>query len=179
MGATGRELARRCAAFDVTVLGYRRRDQPPPTGVTRMYAADRGETIAPIVAESDVIVMAINLSDATYHMMGAAELARMKPRSILINLSRGPVVDEAAVAAALHSRQLWGAGLDVFDVEPLPEDSPLWGAPNTLITPHTTAPVADRLERTLAIIAENFRRYRNGEEMLNRMTGEDVYTKRR
>lgn len=177
MGATGMELAVRAKAFGMKVLGYRRRDAGLPPGVDQMFSADKGETIGPILDQADVVAMVINLSDATHHLIGAAELKRMKPTAILINLSRGGVVDEAALAAALHARQIGGAGLDVFDVEPLPKESPLWDAPNTLISPHFSAPVPDRLERTLDIIAENFRRYRAGEAMLNRLTEADIYTK--
>jgi phosphoglycerate dehydrogenase-like enzyme len=177
MGATGVELASRCHAFGMKVLGYRRRDLPAPPGVDQMFCADRGETIEPILERSDVVALVINLSNATHHLIGAPQLARMKPGAILINLARGGVVDEAALAMALHARAIGGAGLDVFDVEPLPPASPLWDAPNTIISPHSSAPVSDRLERTLDIIAENFRRYRGGEAMLNRMTKDDLYTK--
>jgi phosphoglycerate dehydrogenase-like enzyme len=179
MGATGLEVAARARAFGMTVLGYRRRDMPAPPGVARMFSADRGETIAPILDVADIVVLSINLSDATHHLIDAAALARMKTSAILINLARGGVVDEAALAEALHARRIGGAALDVFEVEPLPQDSPLWDAPNTLITPHFSAPLPDRLERTLDIIAENFRRWRNGEPMLNRLVPEDVYTKPR
>jgi phosphoglycerate dehydrogenase-like enzyme len=95
---------------------------------------------------------------------------------VIVNLSRGGVIDEAALIEALYSRRIRGAGLDVFDTEPLPADSPFWDAPNTLVSPHFSAPVHDRLKRTLAIIDENFRRYRAGEAMLNALTPEDVYT---
>jgi len=177
VGATGRELALRAKAFGMAVLGYRRRDDAPPPGFDRIYAADRGESIAPILEQSDFIVLAVNLSDATHHLIDADALARMKPNAILVNLSRGGVVDEAALAEALYARRIRGAGLDVFDIEPLPADNPLWDAPNTMISPHFSASVHDRLQRTLAIIEENFRRYRAGEAMLNAMTPEDVFTK--
>jgi phosphoglycerate dehydrogenase-like enzyme len=177
MGSTGRELALRAKAFGMRVLGYRRRVQPPPAGVDRIYAADAGEDLGPILDESDFLVLAVSHSDATHRLIGAAELARMKPTAVLVNLARGGVVDEAALTRALYERRLGGASLDVFDVEPLPADHPLWDAPNTLISPHFTAPLQDRAERSLAIIAENDRRYRAGEEMLNRLTPEDVFTK--
>lgn len=175
-GATGRELALRAKAFGMKVLGYRRRDAPMPDGFDRVYCTDRGETIAPILEQSDFIVLAINLSDATRHLLGRAELARMKPGAFLINLSRGGVVDEAALIDALYARRIGGAGLDVFDVEPLPESSPLWDAPNTMISPHFSAVVHDRLDRTLAIIEENFRRYRAGEPLRNALGRDDVFT---
>ncbi len=176
VGFTAKELALRAKAFGMNVLGYRRREAELPPGFDRIYSADRGETIAPIVEQADFIVLAINLSDATHHLIGRDELNRMKPNAVIVNLSRGGVIDEAALLEALYARRIRGAGLDVFDTEPLPADSPFWDAPNTLVSPHFSAPVHDRLKRTMAIIEENFRRYRAGEDMLNPLTPEDIYT---
>lgn len=177
VGATARELALRAKAFGMTVLGYRRREDAVPPDFDRIYSVDRGETLVPILEAADFIVLAINLSDATHHLIGRSEIARMKPSAVIVNLARGPVIDEAALTEALYARRIRGAGLDVFDTEPLPPESPLWDAPNTLISPHFSAPVHDRLKRTLAIIEENFRRYRAGEAMLNALTPEDIYTR--
>jgi len=176
VGFTGRELGVRAKAFGMNVLGYRRREGELPPGFDRIYASDRGETIAPILKEADFIVLAINLSNATKHLIDAAALALMKPNAVIVNLSRGGVIDEAALLEALYARRIGGAGLDVFDTEPLSADSRFWDAPNTLVSPHFSAPVHDRLKRTMEIIAENFRRYRAGEEMLNSLTPEDIYT---
>ena len=176
VGFTARELAVRAKAFGMNVLGYRRRDGELPPGFDRIYASDKGETIEPILKEADFIVLAINLSDATNHLIDAAAIAQMKPNAVIVNLSRGGVIDETALLDALYAGRIRGAGLDVFDTEPLPTDSRFWDAPNTLVSPHFSAPVHDRLERTMAIITENFRRYRAGEEMLNALTPEDVYT---
>jgi phosphoglycerate dehydrogenase-like enzyme len=177
VGATAKELALRAKAFGMTVLGYRRREAAVPPGFDRVYCTDRGETLAPILAAADFIVCAINLSDATHHLIGADELARMKRSAVVVNLSRGGVIDEAALLDALYAKRIRGAGLDVFDTEPLPADSRFWDAPNTLVSPHFSAPVFEyRLQRTMAIIEENFRRYRAGEDMLNALTLEDVYT---
>lgn len=177
LGATGLELATRAKAFGMRVLGYRRRDSALPPGVDRVFSADRGETIDGILDEADFIVLSINLSDETYHLIGEPQLKRMKPTAFLVNLSRGAVIDEAALIDALANRQIGGAGLDVFKVEPLPKENPLWDMPNTLISPHFSAPVPDRLERTLGIIAENFKRYRAGLPMMNQIGREDVYTR--
>lgn len=176
VGATAKELALRAKAFGMTVLGYRRRAGELPPGFDRIYSTDRGETIAPILAAADFIVLAINLSDATHHLIDAAALAQMKRNVVIVNLSRGGVIDEAALLDALYARRIRGAGLDVFDTEPLPAESRFWDAPNTLVSPHFSAPVHDRLQRTMAIIRENFRRYRAGEAMVNALTPEDVYT---
>lgn len=176
MGHTGKALAQRAKAFDMTVLGYRRRDAPPPEGVDRMYSSDRGEGLDELLEQSDVVALVVNLSDATHHLIGAPELSRMKRSAILVNLARGPVVDQDALLAALTEGRIAGAGLDVTTPEPLPTDHPLWDAPNTLITPHFTATLPDRSERSLVTIPENLRRYRAGEEMLNRIEPEDMWS---
>jgi phosphoglycerate dehydrogenase-like enzyme len=177
MGHTGVALAARAKAFEMKTIGYRRRDLPAPPGVDRMLSADRGETLDPMFAEADFIALVVNLSDATHHLIGAAELARMKPGVIIVNMARGGVMDEAALIENLKSGHVAGAGLDVFAEEPLPATSPLWDAPNVLVTPHFTPPVPDRSQRSLETIIENLRRYRAGEKMLNRISREDVYTR--
>lgn len=176
VGATALELALRAKAFGMTVLGYRRREADVPPGFDRVYSVDRGDTLSPILESADFIVLAINLSNATHHLIGHDEIARMKPNAVIVNLARGGVIDEAALLDALYARRIRGAGLDVFDTEPLPPDSRFWDAPNTLVSPHFSVPVHDRLKRTLSIIEENFRRYRAGEPMLNALTPEDIYT---
>ena len=163
----------------MNVLGYRRRDMAPRPGVDRMYSADRGEKIDDILREADVLALVLNLSDATHHLIGAREIAMMKPSAILVNLARGGIVDTDALVAALAEGRLAGAGLDVTDPEPLPPGHPLWDAPNVLITPHFTAAVPDKIDRSLDVITENLRRWRAGEPMLNRMTEEDLWTRDR
>jgi phosphoglycerate dehydrogenase-like enzyme len=177
LGNTGLALAERARAFGMRVLGYRRRDLPAPPGVARVYSTDRGETIAPLLGEADVVALVLNLSDATHHLIGAAEFARMKPSAVLINLSRGGVIDQDALIEALRNGRIGGAGLDVTTPEPLPADHPLWDVPNVLITPHFTPSLPDRTDRSLDMIIENLRRYRAGEPMLNRITLEDIYTR--
>lgn len=175
LGNTGQELATRAQALGMRVLGYRRRAESVP-GVDRLYAAERGESLDDLLRESDFVVLATPLSDATYHLIGARELGLMKRSAVLVNMARGNVVDEAALAEAMHAGTIAGAGLDTFAQEPLPPDSPLWDLPNVLLTPHTTPQVPDRTGRSLAMIVENIRRYRAGERLLNQLTPADVYT---
>lgn len=177
MGHTGTELARRAKAFNMRVLGYRRRDLPNPPGVDRMYSADKGETIDPILDEADILALVLNLSDATHHLVDDRAIRRMKKGSVIVNLSRGGVIDQAALISALREGRLAGAGLDVTDPEPPAADDPIWDTPNLLLTPHFTAAVPDKIDRSLDVITENFRRYRAGEPLLNRMTEEDLWTK--
>jgi phosphoglycerate dehydrogenase-like enzyme len=175
MGHTGIEIAKVARVFGMRVLGYRRSVTPLPE-VDLLYSAQAGDTLDEMLAEADVLVLCARLTDETYHLIGARELALMKPTAVLINLARGPVVDTGALVAALRSGALAGAGLDVFEEEPLPPDAPIWDAPNALITPHQTAEMPDLAACSLDIIEENVRRYRDGEPMLNQLTATDVYT---
>ncbi|WP_292291480.1 D-2-hydroxyacid dehydrogenase [Marivita sp.] len=177
MGHTGKALALRAKAFDMKVLGYRRRDEPTPEGVDRMYASDLGEGIDDILKQADIVALVINLSDATHHMIGAEQFAQMKRSAVLVNLARGPVVDQDALIAALREGRIAGAGLDVTTPEPLPEDHPLWDTPNVLITPHFTASLPDRSERSLSMIIENVHRFRTGQPLLNQISEEDTWSK--
>jgi phosphoglycerate dehydrogenase-like enzyme len=176
MGHTGIELVRRAKAFNMKVLGYRRRDLMAPPGVDRMYSADRGEGLDELLAKSDILALVVNLSNSTRHLIGARELAQLPAGALVINLARGEVIDQDALVAALASGHLAGAGIDVTTPEPLPAGHPLWSVPNLLITPHFTPVLPDRSARSLDIIVENFRRYRAGEPMLNQLTAADVYS---
>lgn len=177
LGNTGKALAVRAKAFGMRVLGYRRRATEPPPGVDQLFSADAGNGLDTLLAQSDFVVLALGLSDATHHLIGVHELGLIGPTGYLINMARGPVVDEAALTQALYEGRIAGAGLDTFEVEPLPRNSRLWDAPNTLITPHVTPAVPDRTARSLDIICENIRRFQTGEPMLNRLTQEDIYSK--
>lgn len=177
LGNTGKALAVRAKTFGMHVLGYRRSSAEPPPGVDRLYSVEARDSLDPLLEQSDFIVLALGLSDRTHHLIGRRELGLIGPNGFLINMARGPVVDEAALIEALYSGQIAGAGLDTFQVEPLPAESPIWDAPNTLITPHVTPAVPDRTGRSLDIIRENIRRFRAGEPMLNVLTPEDRYTR--
>jgi phosphoglycerate dehydrogenase-like enzyme len=179
MGHTGLELAVRAKAFDMKVLGYRRRDRPCPPGVDRIYSTDKGETIDPILQEADILALVLNLSDATHHLIDEGAIRRMKKTAIIVNLSRGGVIDQGALICALKDGRLAGAGVDVTDPEPPARDDPIWDTPNLLITPHFTPAVPDKIERSLDVITENLRRYRTGEPMVNQMTEEDLWTRGR
>jgi phosphoglycerate dehydrogenase-like enzyme len=176
MGNTGKEVAVRAKAFGMKVLGYRRRSSEVPPGVDKLFSADSGDGLDALLRESDFVVLALGLSDKTHHMIGERELELIGSKGYLINMARGPVVDEAALEKALYAGTIAGAGLDTFAVEPLPQGSPLWDAPNTLITPHVTPAVPDRTARSLEIIVENIRRFGACEPMLNQLASEDLYT---
>jgi phosphoglycerate dehydrogenase-like enzyme len=133
LGRLGRRVARVARAFEMETIAWSQNLDPvvaAAAGVTAV--ADRDA----LLAQADVVTIHLRLSDRTRGLIGAAELARMKPGAVLVNTSRGPIVDEAALIEALRSGRLAGAALDVFDVEPLPADHPLRTLPNALVTPH-------------------------------------------
>ncbi|HTN61105.1 MAG TPA: D-2-hydroxyacid dehydrogenase [Devosia sp.] len=176
LGYTGREVVALGKAMGMRVLGYGRGPEQAATPGLDGYTDAASGTIDTILAESDFVILCIRLTDVTYRMVGARELGLMKPSAYLINMARGQVVDEAALVAALHAGTIAGAGLDVFEQEPLPAGAAIWDAPNTIMTHHQTAEMPDLVARSLDIIAENVRRYRAGDDLLNRIKPEDVYT---
>jgi phosphoglycerate dehydrogenase-like enzyme len=142
-----------------------------------MYARERGESLDPLLRESDFVVLATPLTDATHNLIGAAELASMKPTAYLINMARGSVIDEPALIEALRAGTIGGAGLDVFEREPLPADSPLWDLSNVLITPHSTPALPDKQQRCCDIVCENARRFAAGQPLLNQLRPDEVWTR--
>lgn len=175
VGHTGSELAMRCKALGMRVLGYRRKDLPCEY-VDRMYVSDRGENVDELLKESDFVVLTTQLSNETYHMIGETQLAMMKESAYLINMCRGSVVDEPALIEALRHGVIAGAGIDTPEKEPLPFSSDLWDTPNLLLTPHSTVPVPNRWERSTEMLLENIRHYQADEPMLNQLTIRDLYT---
>jgi phosphoglycerate dehydrogenase-like enzyme len=113
------------------------------------------------------VLLAAPLTEGTRGLIGAAELAAMKPSAVLINLGRGPVVDEAALVAALQSGQIRGAALDVFDVEPLPADHPFWKMENVLVSPHCADHTATWTDEAMQFFVDNVFRFTKGEPLEN------------
>ena len=132
MGPLGQALTRRALAFDMTVSGMSRTPEPPP-GVQRVWPRSQ---FLQACGEADVVVLATALDDDTKLIINRESLAAMRQGAYLINVSRGPMVDEAALVEALKSGHLGGAGLDVTEFEPTPKDSPLWDLPNVVLSPH-------------------------------------------
>lgn len=124
-----------------------------------------------LLAEADVVTVHVPLDHDTRHLIGDAQLARMKPGAILVNASRGPVVDEAALVRALDAGHLGGAGLDVFEVEPLASDSPLRAFENVFMTPHAAAWTDEAESRLLDVCGANLRRVLAGQEPFNVVNG--------
>jgi phosphoglycerate dehydrogenase-like enzyme len=132
----------------------------------RFYPAD---ALHEMLAQCDYVVVALPLTAATTHFIGAAELRAMKPSAYLVNIARGSIVDETALIRALREGWIAGAGLDVFEQEPLPPDSPLWEMENVLISPHVAGFTPRYDERATALFAENLSRYLAGQPLLNQV----------
>jgi phosphoglycerate dehydrogenase-like enzyme len=165
LGAIGAETAARMHALGATVTGIRRRtDAPNPPGVSAVAAP---EALLELLPHADVVVLAAPQTPLTRGLIGARELEAMKPEGILVNVSRGGLVDEDALAGALRDGRLAGAALDVFRREPLGPDSPLWTVPNLLVTPHTSGFRRDHWDAATELFAENLRRFERGAELLN------------
>jgi phosphoglycerate dehydrogenase-like enzyme len=176
-GSIGREVGRLGQAFGMRVLAFRRsadraergyavQDTGDPKGSipARLYGPG---TLHEMLAECDYVVVALPLTPETTHFIGEAELRAMKPTAYLVNIARGALVDEGALVRALREGWIAGAGLDVFEQEPLPPDSPLWGLENLLISPHVAGFTPHYDERATALFAENLSRYLSGQPLLN------------
>lgn len=175
-GHTGQAVARACASLGMRVLGHRRRDAPVGGPFDRVTSADRGEPIDVLLPEADAVVLAASLNDGSRHLIGATQLATMRSGSYLVNVARGGLVDEAALVEALRRGHLAGAATNVVEGEPLAVTSPLWRAPNLLITPHDTPRLAGRDERAFDLLMTNVERYRADLPLENVLGPDDVYT---
>jgi len=163
LGTIGHSLARRCHALGMRVIGTRRH----PAALEDVRAVFGPDETPRVLAESDVVVVVLPLTPETRGLLDAAALSRMKRGALLVNVARGGIVDEAALAAALESGAIGGAAFDVFEMEPLPESSALWGAPNLLVTPHLAGISRDYMQRLGKIFFENIRRVERGEPLHN------------
>ena len=171
LGKIGARLARYGRALGMEVLAWSQ-------NLTAEKAAAEGATLVSkddLLARSDAITIHLVLSDRTRGLIGAAEIARMKPHAVLVNTSRGPLVDEAALLAALHAGKIV-AGLDVYDQEPLPPDHPLRRAPNTVLTPHLGYGVAEVWSQFYPESIENALAFLNGKPV--RVMNPDALAKR-
>jgi len=163
-GSIGEELAKRAQVFGMRIWGVTRSGAGINSFVEKILPAS---DIHQVLPEADYIVIAAPETAETRHLISAKEIARMKRGTRLINVSRGSLLDESALITALESGHLAGAALDVASQEPLPENSPLWKAPNLFITPHTSA-VSDRLwQLETALLVELLELWFSGREMKN------------
>jgi len=163
-GSIGRELAKRAKVFEMRVWGITRSGNGDHAHVETILPAAQLHEALP---EADYVVISAPETAETKHLIGASELAKMKRGARLINVGRGSLLDEEALIRALKRGALGGGAIDVAQTEPLPADSPLWKAPNLLITPHTSA-LSDRLWiRQAALLVDLLERWFDGREMFN------------
>lgn len=171
LGGIGTEVARLGAALDMRVIGTRNSSREGPDFVDYVGLSHE---LADLVAEADVVVNALPLTDSTVGLFDDKLFAATKEGAIFVNVGRGKTVDTVALLAALQSGRLSGAGLDVTDPEPLPKDHALWHQSNVIITPHV-AGSGGELERHQLLLAENLRRYIAGDRLLNVVDPEKGY----
>jgi glyoxylate/hydroxypyruvate reductase A len=164
LGQVGRMVARLARPFGMRVIGIRR--TATNSNVDAVFTPDQ---LDEVLAQSDYLVLSVPYSTETAGMIGAAQLATLKPNAVLINIARGTIVDEAALLEALRVGRLGGAALDVFSREPLPTDSPLWDMPNVLVTPHSMSTAWTENDWLTDLFCDNLRRYLNGEPLRNQV----------
>jgi phosphoglycerate dehydrogenase-like enzyme len=173
LGTIGRAVAVRAAALGMVVVGVRRQpEQGTVPGVSEVVGPSR---IGDVVASSDVLVLAAPWTESTDRLLNASAIATMKRGAVVINVARGQLVDEAALASALAAGHLAGAALDVFTEEPLPPESPFWSLPNVIITPHTSGFRADHWDAVIDLFEEQVRRFVDGRPLLNEVDCEAGY----
>lgn len=166
MGGIGREFTVRAKALGMKVLAIRENPAKGTDGADEVYSPTEIDNVLP---RADYVLLCTPVTPATTGIINTARLNKMKPDSYLINVGRGPLVDEPALLQALQERRIAGAALDVFNEEPLPAASPFWSLDNLLITPHTAA-VTERLwDRHYRLIAENLKRFLAGQPLLNQV----------
>jgi phosphoglycerate dehydrogenase-like enzyme len=170
-GSIGGEVVRLAAAIGMRVVAVRRRPGAIP-GAQEVVTPD---ALGDVAAKADYLVVAAPLTPATRGAISREVLARMKKTAWIVNIARGPIIDEAALIEALRDGRIGGAGLDTFVQEPLPPDSPLWSLPNVVVTPHASNSSPRVRQRTLALFVENLRRFKAGEPLLNRVDFEAGY----
>ncbi len=166
IGHIGAEVGRLAKAFGCRVIATRR----SATSITNEPYADEIMPYAELprlLAESDYVAVCVPLTPDTRGMIGETELRAMKPTAFLVNIARGPVIDEAALIVALRDGWIGGAALDVFEREPLPPDSPLWDLENAILTPHISGGTEIYNQRAARIFADNLRRYLAGDPLEN------------
>ena len=172
LGEIGTETARLAQAFGMRVLAVKRDASRATPHVDELHPA---EELRALVGRADGIVVTLPLTDATRGLLDADTLAAVKPGAVLVNVGRGAVVDEAALAERLQDGTFAGAALDVFTDEPLPPDSPLWGLENVIVSPHNAALVESEEARIVDLFRDNLRRRLAGEPLRNELDPEVLY----
>jgi phosphoglycerate dehydrogenase-like enzyme len=171
LGAIGEAVARKARALGMRVIGTRRSGEPSPHA-DRIYPPSGTDEV---LGQSDAVVVLLPLTPETRGLLDRQRLSRMREGAFLVDLARGEIVDEEALAESLKQGHLGGAALDVFAEEPLSAESPLWDTPNLLVTPHMAGLIGDYLDRALEIFFENLGRLERGEPLRNEVDRERGY----
>jgi phosphoglycerate dehydrogenase-like enzyme len=164
-GDIGRAVAKRVHPMGMTVLALKRHAPEGAEPVIDQFY--KPEDLLAVLARCDYVVVSLPLTPETHHMISDKEFAAMKPTAVVINVGRGPVIDEAAMVRALTAKQIKGAGLDVFEREPLPPGDPMYRLENVLLSPHCADHTKDWLNQAMRFFLEQDRRFSNGEPLEN------------
>lgn len=164
MGGIGQHMARRAKGFEMYVVSVDAYRTDKPDVVDELMPINQ---LPDLMRRADIVMIACPLTDETRGLINAENLALMKPDAYFINVARGPIVDEPALIEVLKEEKIAGAGLDVTEIEPLPQDSPLWDMDNVILTPHAAGGSQHRPRRTIEFFCDNLKRYRAGEPLRN------------
>ena len=164
-GDIGRAAATRVHAMGMKVLALKRHS--PASADPRIDKFYKPEEMAEMLGQCDYVVVAAPLTPETRHMLSDAQFAAMKPTTVVINVGRGPVIDQAALVRALSEKKIRGAGLDVFEKEPIPAGDPIWKLENVLISPHCADHTKDWLNDAMRFFLKQYDRFRKGEPLEN------------
>lgn len=166
-GDIGRETAIRARAMGMRVLALKRRLPPEGADLGPVEKTFATPQLHEMLAECDYVVVAAPLTAETKHMIGDAQFAAMKPDAVIINIGRGPVIDESALVRALQAGKLKGAGLDVFEEEPLPPGHPFYQMENVFLSPHCADNTPDWLDNAMRFFLAQYERFRRGQPLKN------------
>ncbi|MBI4177736.1 MAG: D-2-hydroxyacid dehydrogenase [Candidatus Aenigmarchaeota archaeon] len=164
LGEIGLRISKILKAFEVKVIGIKREKTEKPELIDKLYSINDADSALPI---ADYVIICLPYTKETRHMFDANRLSKMKRGAVIINIGRGGIVDEDALIGQLTSGSLKGAGLDVFEQEPLPVSSPFYSMPNVIVTPHVSGATPHYIDRATKIFCENLRHYLNKEPMTN------------
>lgn len=165
LGTLGQGIVDRASALGLEITGVRRSGEPVE-GVERVYTPADLHTA---LADARFIAIAVPLNEQTQHLIGAEEFGVMREDAVIVNVARGPVIDEAALVDAIRDGEIAGAALDVFEAEPLPPDSPLWDMDEVIITPHQAGFTIDYYRLVADIVRRNVERLITGDDWVNRV----------
>ena len=161
LGSIGQSIARKAKAFDMRVIGISRSSDALPN-IDEIRPRSR---LVETMREADVVALSAVYDENTHGIVSAECIAAMKPTTIIVNIARGLLIDEGAMIAALKANKIYGAGLDVMAIEPLPADNPLWDMPNVVMTPHSAGAGGDKTDPIVNIIADNLALFKAGQPL--------------